>query len=733
MATLLFSTLGTLVGGPIGGFIGALAGQQIDKALIGGGKREGPRLKDLSLTTSSYGSPVPRHYGTMRVAGTVIWATDLIERAEKQGGGKGKPSVTTYSYSASFAVALASRPIGAVGRIWADGNLLRGAAGDLKTGGTFRLHNGHADQQPDPLIAAAQGADRCPAWRGTAYAVFEDLDLSTFGNRIPALTFEVIADEAPLSLDLIVDGLIEGVDADVDLSDMRGFSCEGPLIEALQVLAPFRPIDCDACGDRITIAPERGRAAPVLLGSAAIATADGDFGTLAGHARRRLPPAASPPGAIRYYDVARDFQPGLQRAPARPAAGQAAVLELPAALAADDAQALISAAARRAAWAREILSWRTVELDPAVTPGAIVRAPGQPGLWRVAEWEWRDTGVELELERLAPAPAHAAAAAGDPGQTVPPTDAPAAPTALAAFEAPWNGTGGQDSVTILAATSSAGAGWSGAALYADNGDGALVPLGPSGRQRAVMGTAVSVLGSASPLLLDRAGQVVVELLSPAMTLADATPDDLARGANQALLGEEYVQFGRAVPLGAGRWRLSHLLRGRGGTEKAVSSHAAGEPFVLIDGTATTVDATMIGTAPQTRIAALGRGDAEAVRAPVACRGIGLRPLSPVHARCRASEGALALGWTRRARGAWAWLDHVETPLHEQSESYEVTFGPPDAPAARWQTATPTLTIDAATLATLRDSLPDGSFHVRQRGSYALSDPLRLCDLPATPL
>ena len=66
--------------------------------------------------------------------------------ATTQGGGKGKPKVTTYSYTASFAVALASRPIAGIGRIWADGNLLRGAAGDLKTGG----HDAHPYRRTRP-------------------------------------------------------------------------------------------------------------------------------------------------------------------------------------------------------------------------------------------------------------------------------------------------------------------------------------------------------------------------------------------------------------------------------------------------------------------------------------------------------------------------------------------------------------------------------------------------------
>ncbi|MEL6685274.1 MAG: glycoside hydrolase TIM-barrel-like domain-containing protein, partial [Pseudomonadota bacterium] len=41
-------------------------------------------------------------------------------------------------------------------------------------------------------IAAIEGADYAPAYRGTAYIVFEDLALGQFGNRIPQLTFEVM-------------------------------------------------------------------------------------------------------------------------------------------------------------------------------------------------------------------------------------------------------------------------------------------------------------------------------------------------------------------------------------------------------------------------------------------------------------------------------------------------------------------------------------------------------------
>src|SRR6187399_261090 len=103
MATLVLTALGTALGGPFGGALGSLVGSQIDRAVLGGGaRREGPRLKEFAVTTSSYGMPIPRHFGTMRAPGSIIWATDLAESRESSGG-KGRPSTTTYSYSASFA------------------------------------------------------------------------------------------------------------------------------------------------------------------------------------------------------------------------------------------------------------------------------------------------------------------------------------------------------------------------------------------------------------------------------------------------------------------------------------------------------------------------------------------------------------------------------------------------------------------------------------------------------
>jgi hypothetical protein len=50
MATILLTAVGTAVGGPLGGAIGALVGRQVDQRIFGSGKREGPRLKELTVT-----------------------------------------------------------------------------------------------------------------------------------------------------------------------------------------------------------------------------------------------------------------------------------------------------------------------------------------------------------------------------------------------------------------------------------------------------------------------------------------------------------------------------------------------------------------------------------------------------------------------------------------------------------------------------------------------------------
>ncbi|MEL6236331.1 MAG: glycoside hydrolase/phage tail family protein, partial [Pseudomonadota bacterium] len=203
MATLLLTAVGASLGGSLGGTVlglsgavigravGATIGTVIDRRLLGGGSDpvEVGRASSFRVQGSSEGAPLPYTAGRMRIAGQVIWSTRFLETVSS-GGGSGKglgagPEVREYSYSVSCAIGLCEGEILRIGRVWADGQ-----AFPLETA-TYRLYRGGADQLPDALIEAVEGTGMAPAYRGTAYLVLENLDVTEFGNRIPQFNVEV--------------------------------------------------------------------------------------------------------------------------------------------------------------------------------------------------------------------------------------------------------------------------------------------------------------------------------------------------------------------------------------------------------------------------------------------------------------------------------------------------------------------------------------------------------------
>ncbi len=180
------SILGTVLDGDVlGAAAGAVAGASVDAALFAP-SREGPRLKALHLTESREGAGIANVYGRARVGGQVIWAARFRETRHEEGGGKGGPSVAQYRYSLSFAVAIGEGEIQRIERVWANGEEVRLSDYD------YRVYRGSETQDADPLIEAVEGSGQAPAYRGTAFIVFEDMPLERFGNRLPQFSFEVI-------------------------------------------------------------------------------------------------------------------------------------------------------------------------------------------------------------------------------------------------------------------------------------------------------------------------------------------------------------------------------------------------------------------------------------------------------------------------------------------------------------------------------------------------------------
>ena len=188
MAQVILSGIGSAIGGPIGGALGKLAGSLLDRAAVDAltpARVVGRQLLGLQLNSTAEGAPMPCAFGRARLPGQIVWAANFKQKkvAAATGGGKGGPSVETYSYSLSFALAVCEGPIDGFGQVWADGQAM-----DM-TGVVMRTYLGDESQTADPLIEAIEGT--APAYRGVAYVVFEDLVLDNYGARPPELSFEV--------------------------------------------------------------------------------------------------------------------------------------------------------------------------------------------------------------------------------------------------------------------------------------------------------------------------------------------------------------------------------------------------------------------------------------------------------------------------------------------------------------------------------------------------------------
>lgn len=226
MARLAVGVAGGIIGSAVGlPGVGFALGNMLGGVLFPGDGppdqvREGQRIQDSKIQNSAYGVAKPVIYGTIRVSGNIIWAGELVEVVNEtsesvggKGGGSSKITNRNYLYYRSFAIAICQGEISSIRKVWANGKVVYDfdtvtsqAAADGITfkeeldkfamaGGaaSFSVYYGTETQAPDSIIEGIEGAGNTPAYRGLAYVVFEQLELTEYGNTIPSITFEVVA------------------------------------------------------------------------------------------------------------------------------------------------------------------------------------------------------------------------------------------------------------------------------------------------------------------------------------------------------------------------------------------------------------------------------------------------------------------------------------------------------------------------------------------------------------
>lgn len=164
------------------------------------------RLGELSRQTAKEGDPRPIVWGRVRpIGGNIIhcqrpkkrWVVTSTSSGGK-GGSKKKQEQRTEHVYRTYAIGVCEGPITGFSRIWRNNKLVydgRGTSWGARNNGVFlrnfRLYLGGWGQMPDPTLQSIWGSGNVPAYRGTAYMVSIDEDLTDQGGMVPQWQFEV--------------------------------------------------------------------------------------------------------------------------------------------------------------------------------------------------------------------------------------------------------------------------------------------------------------------------------------------------------------------------------------------------------------------------------------------------------------------------------------------------------------------------------------------------------------
>lgn len=215
------------------------------------------------------------------------------------------------------------------------------------------------------------------------------------------------------------------------------------------------------------------------------------------------------------------------------------------------------------------------------------------------------------------------------------------------------------------------------------GDSCVLYRSTDGSTFAVLGALApeSVLGAATSALGDWDGQNVFDYENTVNVtliegeLESASQLSVLNGENMAVLGDEIIQFQTATLVSGTTYQLSGLLRGRLGTEWAMSEHSAGDRFVLVNSATWSrvpMDESLIGSTRYYKPRMVGASLASAPITSLSNQAVGLKPYRGAHLRGeRDGSGNLTITWKRRTRIGGGWRDSVDVSLGETTESYEV--------------------------------------------------------------
>jgi hypothetical protein len=186
-----------------------------------------------------------------------------------------------------------------------------------------------------------------------------------------------------------------------------------------------------------------------------------------------------------------------------------------------------------------------------------------------------------------------------------------------------------DDAGFYAAASSTATGWRGATLSRSNDGGTTWVFAGTLFSLSVAGTCTTALGNyLGGNIADELNSVTVSLTNG--SLASVSYAAFISNVQVAIIGDEIVSFRSATLNIDGTYTLRGFMRGRRGSEYAMSSHAIGDRFILVDATAMIRVADMSASIGLVRLyRAVSSGLSTALSQSFTNIGSGLKPYSVV--------------------------------------------------------------------------------------------------------
>ena len=210
--------------------------------------------------------------------------------------------------------------------------------------------------------------------------------------------------------------------------------------------------------------------------------------------------------------------------------------------------------------------------------------------------------------------------------------------------------------------------WEEATIYKSIDDVNYLEVGEIG-DRGTMGTLSSNLDENSTSF---------EVTLNSGELESISASDATLGFNYLLVGNEILQFQTQSLTGTNQYLIEDILeRGLRGTETFINSHAIGERVVLLTGNNAVISKIEMSTLDIGEIRYLKAPSAsetlaDAIAQQLTYLGNNLKPYAPVNLSATVDNvGNITISWTRRDRHAGNRTDYENFPLSESKEEWEI--------------------------------------------------------------